>query len=312
MDNTISVIIPTRNRIKVLENTLISICSGSLVPKEIIIVDQSDIPLKKSFFNNEILKKTTIKLFHLSKPSSTIARNLGIKQATSEIVLFVDDDIALDKSSIEKIGLSFNDPCIALVDAIDIQSRNIKRHYPSLFGYVFLRKKPFKKGGYICKGAVLGRYPRNINSFTYTEWAMGYLFAIRKSVLDELKIKFEEKFKSYAYAEDLDFTYRFIKEASKQGYKAVINPDIYVQHLSSREWRIPAEEATIYYVMNRYFVSYKNFKNPLYRLALIWSDVGEFIRRILTREHPLTLAKAHIFCLKNRKSLKQGLIPIQQ
>ena len=48
-------------------------------------------------------------------------------------------------------------------------------------GYIFLRKKCNSKEGYVMK-SIFGRYPQNIDKRIKTQWAMGYFFAIRKSI----------------------------------------------------------------------------------------------------------------------------------
>lgn len=303
---SISIIIPTRNRIKTLKECLLKIDKSTIKPKEIIIVDQSDIKVNLNEYKFKISQNIII--IHQDCASSTKARNNGLKKASGDIILFMDDDTFLNKYSLENLLKTFeisND--IKLVTSIDINSRNMKK-YSDILGLIFCRKKISNKGGYICKGAMLGRYNHDTLYVNETEWAMGYFFAIRKDVVDSYNLKFDENLISYAFSEDLDFTYSCSKNIIKNKGKCIINNNIYVNHLGSKEFRIESEKSLSMYVINRLYLSYKHFKSPIYRIILIWSDVGEIIRRILSKSEYKSIINAYIECFKNRRDLKNGKI----
>ena len=58
-------------------------------------------------------------------------------------------------------------------------------------GYIFLRKKYNSKEGYVMK-SIFGRYPQNIDKRIKTQWAMGYFFAIRKSIAEKGRLLCEK------------------------------------------------------------------------------------------------------------------------
>lgn len=89
----ISVVIPTYNRTKVLFDTIRSLCSGSKIPDEIIVVDQTNPPIEFPQDIQTIMKTGLLQVFHADIPSSTRSRNIGLEKAKNEIVLFCDDDI---------------------------------------------------------------------------------------------------------------------------------------------------------------------------------------------------------------------------
>jgi len=99
----VSVIIPTYNRLKNLKETLNSVIVQTTLPKEIIIVDDSDddkiknlIEYKKSKFEK---RRTLLKYIRNKKDKSlAIARNIGIENATGDIILFLDDELMLNKN----------------------------------------------------------------------------------------------------------------------------------------------------------------------------------------------------------------------
>jgi glycosyltransferase involved in cell wall biosynthesis len=102
---TVSVIIPTKNRGETIMPTVESIVAQSLLPDELVIVDQSETnhladPL------NEIVAGTGIKLAYLWRPDLTglaQARNVGFDVSAGEIVLFFDDDVFLETDYIERL-----------------------------------------------------------------------------------------------------------------------------------------------------------------------------------------------------------------
>ncbi|MBE3092222.1 MAG: glycosyltransferase [Actinobacteria bacterium] len=114
-----SVIIPTKNRIKTLKGTVISLLDQSLDKKffEIIVMDQSKDSKVKEFIDElEETKTFKIRYIHNNIPGSHSNRNIGVKKAKGDIIIFVDDDIIADKDYLKAIYDSFiNDSDIALM-----------------------------------------------------------------------------------------------------------------------------------------------------------------------------------------------------
>jgi glycosyltransferase involved in cell wall biosynthesis len=304
----LSVIIPTRNRPRILKQTIASACDGNGIPRQMIVVDQSDCPVREEDLIDVMPDGIQLVVLHREEPSLTAARNAGIRKAECSIVLFMDDDVLLDSESLTRLCRGFLDSSVALIAAPEAEGSAPGKRYPTLLSAFFLRKKPFARYGYICRGAVLGRYPDMLEEPVETEWAMGYFFAVRLELLKRFSVRFDERLESYAYPEDLDFSYAFIKRANREGFRAVLDPHIQVEHLGSKEWRIMSRKATYMYVIHRYYVSYKYFRGWWMRAMLGWSDVGVFFRRLLEREQPFEIVKAHLLCIKKRHILRLGII----
>jgi GT2 family glycosyltransferase len=302
-------VIPTRNRAHGLVETLTSISCGNCLPQEIIIVDQSDVPIDKGALRDAVDEMISLDVLYLAKPSLTRARNVGAAATTGAVLLFMDDDVLLNAESMRELAIAFEDDRVAFVGTLHMGEAAQERRYPDILGLLFARKELRKKGGYVCRGAMLGRYPDRICDVVDTEWGMGYFFAVRKQLFDRLGICFDENLISYAYPEDLDFTYTFCSRAVAQGYRAVLSPRIYVNHTGSAEWRLPKRKQTYMYVIHRLYLSYKHFRSPLYRFALVWSDVGEILRRMLVREDYVSIVKAYAVSFGYRQDFKRGLFP---
>ena len=89
-----SLIIPSRNRPELLLKTVESILQGDDLPREIIIIDQSDTPhpvLATLTTNRSCeIRYLWTKLVGVSR-----ARNAGIAAAQSDILVFTDDDVTV-------------------------------------------------------------------------------------------------------------------------------------------------------------------------------------------------------------------------
>lgn len=90
-----SLLICSRNRPKLLLDTVVSILGGEDVPSEIIIVDQS---IK---FHAELARMRTerpckIRYLHSKTIGASAGRNLGITSSRFDILIFLDDDMLVE------------------------------------------------------------------------------------------------------------------------------------------------------------------------------------------------------------------------
>lgn len=92
----ISVIIPTVNREKYLFNTIYDLNNQIINNIEVIIIDQNK-NINLTFYKNlkNKFKKLKIMIFYQYVCNSSAARNLGVINANSNIVLFLDDDVRI-------------------------------------------------------------------------------------------------------------------------------------------------------------------------------------------------------------------------
>lgn len=94
----ITIVIPTCNRINSLNRTLRSIEKQTYRPKEIIVVDASDTPIKESDLD-VVLDKSNYKIIY-SIPSVCLQKNTGIKESNSKYTFLCDDDIVISENYI--------------------------------------------------------------------------------------------------------------------------------------------------------------------------------------------------------------------
>lgn len=309
----VSVIIPTKNRYEILKKTIESFLSGSYIPDQFVIIDQSnDCDIVKNILKHikTDFSGVDFKYYYLAVPSLTKARNLGVKLAENEILICSDDDILINANTIYEVyKILDTENEVSLIAGIDENTQNAKSSFITyISGYLFLRKKIINNKGYVIS-SMIGRYPKMIKERIETEWAMGYFFAVRKSLLEKWKINWDENLISYAYCEDLDFSYTYYKFSKSENKKCIIDPKVKVRHLAAPQGRITAYKHTLMYIVNREYLSYKHYSSSLSRVFTNWSNVGEFIMRLIKRDNPLDVLRAQHLCSKYKKELKQGIIP---
>lgn len=306
----LSVIIPTMNRPYSLKRTVEKMLSSIICPAEIIIIDQTQ---KESIReqNRRLVEwaeafGTRCCYLYQKEASSTKARNLGIKYATKEILLFSDDDVDVDNTTFENIETLFADPQIALVAGID-NNTTLDKGNP--LGYLLGTKSWRKrKIGHVTR-SMLGRFPCCVKEDVETEWAMGFFFAVRRSLVIKWKLQFDKNLTSYAYAEDLDFSYTYCQYAKKCDMKCICSPRIRVNHLGSKEYRVPSRRSIFMYVINREYLSYKHRLSRFSRIVMRWTNFWIMISSIRKPEIMKLYWEAQARCDQNRKHLKCGIIP---
>lgn len=300
----VSIIIPTLNRVSSLARTLGFISKSSILPDEVIIVDQS--PLDTAEKIKELCDSQTLKIkyIHVSEPSSSKSRNIGLELCKNDIAIFMDDDVDIGIDTIRNILILFRDNSISMVGGIDSGSPPKKLSLPSL---IFFRSSFFKRYKGHVSMAGYGVFPQNPQGETPTEWAMGFFFAIRKSLAQKWGLKFDENLKYYAYAEDMDFTYRYFLKSKEENLKCIMSTTATVLHNVSREYRLPSRQRTFIEICHRRYLMARHGNTVLRQLIMLWSDIGTAILRIKRGEPASDVFKAIAFAIKYRRDIKKGV-----
>lgn len=87
-----SVIICSRNRAQMLEQTVASILAGSTLPAELVIVDQSQVR-NSALAAMAAMDGCVVRYHHVHGVGVSRARNTGIRLARGELVVLTDDDV---------------------------------------------------------------------------------------------------------------------------------------------------------------------------------------------------------------------------
>lgn len=107
---SISVIIATLGRVEELENTLRTLCDNTTLPDEVIVVDGDDGENAKPVVEKYAGEFNCINFIHVKEePGLPGQRNAGLGRTTGDIVLFLDDDIELERDYLTCLITAYRD-----------------------------------------------------------------------------------------------------------------------------------------------------------------------------------------------------------
>lgn len=300
----ISIVVPTLNRPQALERTVRTVMKYHQ-PAQIVVVDQSadgETRNRNQAILNEYTGQADMVYIHQETPGTTKARNTGIRMCSNDCIVFMDDDVDVFPDTLFNVSELMADSGIAMIAGIDVNSA----HANGKLGYLF-GTKSFKNRriGHVTR-SMLGRYPNQVCKTVKTQWAMGYFFCVRKSLLEKWNVWFDEQLVEYAYAEDLDFSYAYSRQAEKNGMRCLLTDKVKVKHLVSDEYRSPTLKNTYMFVLHREYLSYKHHMGSLSRLAIRWTNFAYCIMRAVRGERPADIWQAQRACRRHRAELKRG------
>src|SRR5271157_1726418 len=131
----ISVVIPTYKREHTIKTALQSIYGQTYTDWEAVVVDNE--PNHTYIFDNPKVKYVQ----YPEKRGVSAARNKGIKEATGDLICFLDDDDVLHSDYMEQMARPFQNPEVAIVHCLihlgDIVRAEHECHTPT----VMIRKR---------------------------------------------------------------------------------------------------------------------------------------------------------------------------
>lgn len=212
----VSIIIPTYDRAKDLDELLNSILQQTILPLEVIVVDD-EIPTGEVRAlcerRAEEFAQRGIRLLYLRnhrKRSAAVARNIGAEVAQGDILLFLDSDIILFPNFIAEILKVFNEKPEALgvsgyiVNVAEDVRRKRALNLKNLFNRVF-----HSYYVYTVDSCRLFEYPMKLTKVISCEWLNSACTAYRREVFS--KFKFDESLEGYSYMEDVLLSHSIYK-----------------------------------------------------------------------------------------------------
>lgn len=157
----ISMVMGTLNRRELMERAVESILAQTHADFEIIIVDQSDES------NEDIEKKDDrIKYLHINERGLSLARNIGIRMASGEIIGLMDDDAVYDCNILGMASAIFEeDDKLGFISGQIIDINNIGKEQKSAPQRILNRISFFK----YCLSAALFIRKQAINGLFFDE-----------------------------------------------------------------------------------------------------------------------------------------------
>lgn len=194
----ISIIIPSYNSKKTIEQTLNSILNQNFKEKyEIIVVDSS------SDETSKIISKFPIRLIKQKPRGPAAARNKGVKNAIGEIIVFIDADCVAPKNWLKNLLKPFRDKNTVAV-AGTYKTINKDNMIARFVGYEIEQRH------------------EKMKSFKKIDFVATFNCAYRKKIF----LKFRGFNEKMTQAEDADLSFRI----AKKNYKIKYQPSAFVYH----------------------------------------------------------------------------------
>lgn len=204
------IVIPTRNRIKELTNTLKFLESNKFFFKKIVIVDSSNLEIKDQIKKKVKKYRANIEVVN-SEPSTCIQRNVGfnfIKK--SKYIMFLDDDNIFYSDAFYKmqnflnnnkdfVGVAFNQIYKERKNILDFFKKN---YITNKIGIYSLDNGGFSGSGWQSRFV-------NFKNDKIVQWLPTRAVIYRCSEIK--KSRFDKKLGVYGYLEDLDFSLQLKK-----------------------------------------------------------------------------------------------------
>lgn len=279
----VSVVIPTRNRSEELERLLLSILGQTILPKEIIVVDDSDNLMTKQliydFSKFFVRKKVRIRYFRRKQNkvqknvSISAARNFGAKKAHGDIVAFFDDDVILEKNYLIEVLNVFEKYPNALGVRGLILNISYSHFWNSLKKIFYYWHAETEKCRMLPSGKTTFAYaPKNVIS---CEWLIGSNVAYKKEVFNVFY--FNEKLLGYSLGEDKEFSYKIHKKFPGSLF---LTPFARAYHCPPSPLKNVSKQKI--YIITAYPIGffYNNIEQTLKnKIIFIWSEIGRIILR---------------------------------
>jgi glucosyl-dolichyl phosphate glucuronosyltransferase len=113
----ISVIIPTRNRARILKRAIESLCAQQPtgLAFELLVVDNASSDETRNVAMSFSRDGSTFQYLYVSEPGLHVCRHVGLLNAMGDVLVYADDDVIAEPAWLSSISDNFADPSIALV-----------------------------------------------------------------------------------------------------------------------------------------------------------------------------------------------------
>jgi GT2 family glycosyltransferase len=193
-----SVIIPTLGRPGPLAETLASVLTCEPPPDEVIVVE-ADSHGSAEAVGHSFGERVRVVA---SEPGMTLQRNRGVDEASGDVVVFLDDDVEVDRHLFAGLADTFRDPTIvgATGYIVEPDLRRVGRPGTPVRRLLLgAEEGTFTSAGY-------PRYLSRLDREADLEFMQGCFMSARRGLAAH--VRFDENLAGYALAEDEDFAYR--------------------------------------------------------------------------------------------------------
>ena len=290
MNLSVTVVIPTRNRVRELKDCLTSVLSQSHLPDEVIIVDSSENNHTRELVE-EMKKDMKISLKYIfTSPGLVHQKKVGVENSKGEIIFFLDDDVILDKDFVKEIMRVFQAhyPNIGGVMGNNLNARRIPRwSLRYLIRQIFFLNNSgngkFRLSGF--QTSVVG-----LSGIRRTDALAGGYTAYTKEAIE--KVGLDEKI--FFYPEDMDLAWRVSRK-----YPNYYTSYAKCWHLASPHSKLWNRREKIAVMENGFtYFFFKNFpRTPVRVFAYAMAMAGIKLRIMEMGERELWLLMTGVFFL---------------
>jgi len=320
---SISVIVCTRDRPKDLAVLLQSVLQQDYFPLEVIVVDDSprhSAEIVVSLYSSKFESAGCSLKYVLGRGDGLpAARNLAVKIANGDALLFLDDDTLLPNKNVLRIIAEFlgkNSNVLGVQPLIVSQNNSMTKselaNKLENIIYKVLMLSYHKDNTLAVRRSGASIFPSSLSKIIEAQRLSGCC-CYRGEIFRQFE--FDTNLKRWGFMEDLDFSYRVYRKYPRSLYAI---PYAKIVHKHSAEGRM-ATKTTIYMsTIYWFYIFFKDvFEASIFNLiAFMWALAGNLIASIgglLFKRKPkeewwniIWLLAAYITAFKNFRSILRG------
>lgn len=219
----ISVIVPTYGREEPLKDTLEDVLQQDYPAYEVLVVDQTQThqPQVQAYLE-EVANAGKIRWFRVDWANLPGARNYGVRRASGEIVLFIDDDVKLPPGYLQAHARNYLErPEVGAVAGRVFDRMKLSESREDL-QIEYLPPEAMDPGiAWYHIDLVHTVKPQRVIS------ARGCNMSFRRDIFTQHGLHFDERFRGSAVREESDFCLRL----RQTGYQVWYDPEAHLVHL---------------------------------------------------------------------------------
>lgn len=189
MNQSVTVAIITRNRAKLLEKCLQSLTKQTVIPKEILVVDNASKDQTREIVD-EFKNEVPIRYIYEPKIGIPHARNRALKEARGEILAFIDDDCQAASNWIDQI----------------IRTHQLYKNAIAVQGISLCKSNLF---GILSQKYHLGWIKKNLKTNNEISVLDTKNVSFKKNLLEKQRINFD---KSFQRGSDANLAYQLLSQ----------------------------------------------------------------------------------------------------
>lgn len=300
----LDLVVPTFGRPKDLEALLAKVRAQTRRPDRILVVDDTPGDEVKA-----VVEAHPEAEYHRNPGPRAIptARNHGIALGTADLVLFLDNDVRIEPTYIERMVAALRaDPgaiaAMGHVTNLDPMGKG-KRAIANVFGLNHRTPRECR-----LLPNLNTTYPMAMPATTRVDWLWGCNMLVRREAFAQ--VRFETQFVRYSLYEDIEFSVHLQK--AFPGRHLLMVHDARLQDARSDDARLGVADVMRMRTINRLYVMHKHGRVPPAAVArLLWTDVGSLMVTLANKPRDVPagvrgLARGWGAVARHRKELRAG------